>query len=105
MGLVEKQALHARRLALLILYAESLGYIVTGGDWYRDPRCPYGSKYSKHRERLATDLNLFVKDENGKWEYQTDSEAHRELGAYWKIMGGTWGGDFSSPDGNHYETI
>jgi hypothetical protein len=97
MSLIDKQHLHSVRLAKLILYAESLGYQISGGDWYRDQRCEYGHDKSLHRLRLATDLNLFY---NGT--YLQDSESHRPLGEYWKKMGGTWGGDFD--DGNHYST-
>jgi hypothetical protein len=24
------------------------------------------------------------------------------LGEYWELIGGTWGGRFKNPDGNHY---
>lgn len=110
MSMVPKQALHAQRIAKLIIYADSIGYAVTGGDWYRDERCPYGSRMSKHRSRLATDLNLFKIDQAGNYVYLQSTEDHRPLGEYWKAMGGTWGGDFgknnpeSRPDGNHYQT-
>ena len=81
--------------ALLILHAEALGYEVTFGDAYRDPRVKYGAKNSLHRKRLAVDLNLF---KNGRWLKTT--AAHRPLGEYWESIGGTWGGRFD--DGNHY---
>lgn len=97
MGLVDKQARFMHMLALLILHAEQLGYQVTGGDLYRDPRCPYGHPYSNHKKRLAVDLNLF-KD----GDFLTSTEDHKPLGDYWKSIGGSWGGDFDTPDGNHY---
>lgn len=80
----------------LILKAYELGYQVTLGDAYRDPRCPYGSKSSRHKQRLAIDLNLF---RDGV--YCEDTEDHRELGEWWEEQGGIWGGRFN--DGNHYE--
>jgi hypothetical protein len=92
----EKQSEFARAVPRLIDYAFSVGYEVTLGDAYRDPRAPYGSKSSKHRRRLAIDLNLF---KNGV--YLTTTEDHRELGEYWEKIGGIWGGRFD--DGNHYE--
>jgi hypothetical protein len=95
-SLREKQSEFARAVPRLIDYAFSVGYEVTLGDAYRDPRAPYGSKSSKHRRRLAIDLNLF---KNGV--YLTTTEDHRELGEYWEKIGGIWGGRFD--DGNHYE--
>ena len=96
MGLREQQVMFTRHLPLLITKAFLMGYEVTLGDCYRDPRCPYGSKSSRHRSRLAVDLNLFL---NG--EYLTDTEDHRLLGEWWEAQGGIWGGRFN--DGNHYE--
>ena len=52
-------------IALLILHAEMLGYKLTFGDAYRDPRVTYGHKDSLHRKRLAVDLNLFL--DGGGW--------------------------------------
>ena len=90
------QSQFARATAHLILHAYSLGYEVTLGDAYRDPRAPYGSKSSKHRRRLAIDLNLF-------WDgrYLARTSEHRELGEWWEQHGGIWGGRWQ--DGNHYE--
>ena len=110
---IEAQARHAHRLALLILHAEQLGYVVTGGDWYRDPRCAevYGSPKSKHLDRLATDLNLFspIRDKAGGilgYRYEASTEAHEPLGRYWESIGGKWGviKDGERTDGNHYES-
>ena len=99
----EQQSLFARKVASLILHAEYLGYEVTLGDAYRDPRlhgdfgkkAGYGSSNSFHKLRLAIDLNLF---KNGK--YLQGTEAHRTLGEWWEDQGGSWGGRFN--DGNHY---
>lgn len=103
MGLQAIQSRFALEVSKLIIVADILGYQVTFGDAYRDPRCNYGSAKSKHRKRLAIDLNLF---KDGVWLEKT--EDHAVLGAYWKSIGGIWGGDFpqteySTPDGNHYE--
>lgn len=83
-------------IALLINKAESLGYELTFGDAYRDPRCTYGNEKSFHRQRLAVDFNLF---KNDTWLKNT--EDHLFLGEYWESIGGTWGGRWS--DGNHYQ--
>ncbi len=98
MSLREKQTEFARAVPVLITKAFELGYDVTLGDCYRDPRAtfPYGSKSSRHTMRLAIDLNLF-KD----GVYLTSSAAHQELGEYWEELGGIHGGRWD--DGNHYE--
>lgn len=88
----------------LIAHAFSLGYSVTFGDAYRDPRLHgvmgekkgYGAASSCHKIRLAVDLNLF--DRTGA--FLTTTEGHRPLGEWWEKQGGTWGGRFD--DANHY---
>lgn len=103
MGLRSKQYKFTRMVADLILQASSMGYEVTLGDAYRDPRLHgqmgekkgYGHIRSYHKLRLAIDLNLF-KD----GVYLEGTEAHRPLGEWWESQGGTWGGRFN--DGNHY---
>lgn len=107
MTLGEKQRAFARMVGQLIDHAYRSGYELTLGDAYRDPRVhgdvgvkkSYSSANSVHKHRLAIDLNLF---KGG--EYLTSSEAHRPLGEFWKSLHPDcrWGGDFSSPDGNHY---
>ena len=95
MTLRQKQARFTHMVALLILHAEQLGYTVSFGDAYRDPRVKYGLKTSLHRKRLAVDLNLF---KDGR--YQRTTKSHEPLGLYWESIGGSWGGRFD--DGNHY---
>jgi hypothetical protein len=105
MTLRQKQSVFARHVADLIIKAYELGYEVTFGDAYRDPRLfgapgvkkGYGTAHSFHKSRLAIDLNLF-KD----GDYLEGTESHRELGEWWESIGGTWGGRFRTPDGNHY---
>lgn len=96
MSLRVQQSRFAAMVPRLIDKAIELGFEVTLGDAYRDPRAPYGSKSSRHRIRLAIDLNLF---RDGK--YLEDTEDHRQLGEWWESQGGIWGGRFE--DGNHYE--
>lgn len=99
----QKQSRFARMVAGLIVQASMLGYEVTLGDAYRDPRLHgtvgekkgYGHPKSCHKLRLAIDLNLF---KDGK--FLTTTEGHRELGEWWEAQGGTWGGRFD--DANHY---
>jgi hypothetical protein len=95
MTLRQKQSKFAHMVALLILHAEQLGFEITLGDaWAKTGHV----ENSFHYVRLAIDLNLF---RNGR--YLRSTESHSELGAYWKSLGATWGGDFKNPDGNHYE--
>ncbi len=93
----DQQSQFARMVALLIHYATAKGYELTFGDAYRDPRVTYGHPDSFHKRRLAVDFNLF---KDGVYMDKTDD--HLELGEFWESIGGTWGGRFSHPDGNHY---
>jgi hypothetical protein len=103
MTLFEKQTRFTRLVPRLLDKAHELGFDVTLGDGYRDPRVfgpigvrmGYGESRSAHKQRLAVDLNLF---RDGK--YLQDTESHRPLGEWWELQGGTWGGRFG--DGNHY---
>jgi hypothetical protein len=93
-SLREQQSLFAYNVAKLILFAYEQGFELTFGDAYaRDGHRPN----SFHYKRLAIDLNLF-KD----GIYLTDTESHLPLGLFWESLGGTWGGRFRRPDGNHY---
>jgi hypothetical protein len=92
----DKQTEFARAVPRLIDAAFVLGYEVTLGDAFRDARCAYGSASSKHKRRLAIDLNLF-KD----GVYLTRTKDHKELGRFWESIGGIHGGRWN--DGNHYE--
>ena len=99
----QKQRAFTQMVARLILKAAEMGFEVTFGDAFRDPRVfgaigerqGYGEGRSAHKQRLAIDLNLF-KD----GEYLASTEDHRPLGEWWEAQGGTWGGRFN--DGNHY---
>jgi hypothetical protein len=105
MSLGEVQRLFTREVARLIQQATAMGYELTFGDAYRDPRVfgqqfqamGYGRAVSAHKQRLAIDLNLF---KDGK--YLADTESHRPLGEWWVSQGPRhcWGGAFE--DGNHY---
>lgn len=101
----QKQSRFALQVARLIIKANQMGYAVTLGDAYRDPRVhgamgvrkSYSHPKSAHKIRLAIDLNLF---KNG--ELLEASEDHRPLGEWWEAQGSDhrWGGRFD--DGNHY---
>lgn len=92
MTLREKQSKFVRMVSVLIMYAESEDFELTFGDAY----ATMGHKDdSLHYHRLAIDLNLF-KD----GVCLTKTEDHRQLGEFWEMMGGMWGGRHG--DGNHY---
>lgn len=101
----QKQSRFARSVGRLIEQAYRLGYEVTLGDAYRDPRVhgdigvrkSYSHPRSAHKVRLAIDLNLF---RGG--QYLEGSDAHRPLGEWWEKQhkDARWGGRFD--DGNHY---
>lgn len=104
LSLREKQTRFAQMVAHLILMADMMGFGVSLGDAYRDPRVfgavgkkkGYGRSQSNHKIRLAIDLNLF----NSDGDYLTETTDHEPLGEYWESIGGSWGGRFN--DGNHY---
>jgi len=99
----EKQWRFVKTLMKLIEKADELGYELTIGDAFRDPRVHgqmgekvgYGHRKSCHKLRLAVDFNLF---KDGVYLPQTAS--YLVLGEYWESLGGTWGGRFN--DGNHF---
>jgi len=99
------QSEFAKLVPRLIDKAFELGYEVTLGDSFRDPRVfgelgvklGYGHPKSAHKQRLAIDLNLF---KDGKFLETT--EDHRLLGEWWEKQHplARWGGRFQ--DANHY---
>ena len=101
----QRQSKFAFMFARLLLEIESRGYEVTFGDAFRDPRVhgkfgekkAYGAANSFHKLRLAHDINLF-KD----GEFLEKTEDHQQFGEWWEAQGGSWGGRFKKPDGNHY---
>lgn len=105
MTLGELQRQFARLVPRLIDKAHEMGYEVTLGDAYRDPRVfgqvgvrqGYGYPKSAHKQRCAIDLNLF-KD----GQYLQKTEDHKLLGEWWEQQhpSARWGGRFN--DGNHY---
>ena len=105
MMLGEKQREFARLVPRLIDKAHELGFQVTLGDAYRDPRVHgevgtklgYGHPKSAHKQRLAIDLNLF---KDGR--YITDDEGHKDLGAWWEQQHPDCRSGTRFKDPNHY---
>lgn len=104
MTLGETQRKFSRMAADLIVWAYDNGFEITLGEAYRTPEQAAlnaqkgsGIANSLHTKCLAIDLNLF-KD----GVYLKESSDHEPLGLYWESIGGSWGGRFKKPDGNHY---
>lgn len=103
--LLAKQWQFSRMVAQLLARANELGFEVTLGEAWRPQATAdcyraqgKGISNSLHMSKLAIDLNLFRPDGT----FLTDSLAHQPLGEWWESLGGSWGGRFSKPDGNHY---
>ena len=103
MTLSEQQRQFSAMVGLLLHYlpilSSQLGhsYEVTLGDAFSKAEFAVHSKKSFHYKRLAIDLNLFIDG-----IYQTAPEPYKELGIFWKLIGGSFGGDFKSRDSNHF---
>lgn len=102
--LLQKQIHFTRMIAELIDYAAELKLDLTFGEAYRTPEqakwnAQHGSGIvnSLHTQRLAVDFNLF---KDGIWLNKSDD--FKALGEFWESLGGSWGGRFSKPDGNHF---
>ena len=108
MTLQQAQAKFTRKIALLILWADSKNYDLTFGEAYESPdeANPEHLKTGQHPKRLAIDLNLFIAG-----QYRKDTEAYAELGAFWILLSEPgllcrWGGTFSNvKDGGHFECV
>jgi len=111
MTLGEKQRKFAQMVGQLITWCYENDYEVTFGEAYRTPEQAAlnaakgsGISNSLHTKKLAIDLSLFVDLTEGGDEdvYQKDSAAYLPLGLFWESIGGSWGGRFHRPDGNHF---
>ncbi len=117
MNLRQQQSLFLLLFARLIIWAnEQANMSVTAGELHRTDEQHLINRRKKltkalrslHQDRLAGDLNLFIKG-----VYQTKTEAYEPLGKYWNTLhpGCRWGGDWNEdgkmndgfPDGNHFE--
>jgi hypothetical protein len=103
----KKQSIFLLNVAKLIIWSFDNGMELTAGEMYRtdEQQAIYlqqgKSKVqrSRHQDRLAVDLNLFVGG-----IYRTDKESYKPLATYWKslhpdnVAGYDWGWD-----ANHFE--
>jgi len=109
--LSDKQWAFLKDLGHLINYValHKPAWKLTGGELHRSEEQAelyyargIGIINSNHRIRLAIDLNLFIDG-----EYQTQSQSYKEIGEYWESLSpqNRWGGNFSNPDGTHFERV
>lgn len=103
-SLGHKQERFSLLLAQFIVEVYKRGYTVRMGEVLRTPeqaalnaKAGKGISNSLHLLKLAADLNIFY---GGLW--LSDTKELTALGVLWESMGGTWGGRFSKPDGNHF---
>jgi len=112
MKLSEKQWLFLQDIAKLITYATSLNDVkITAGEMYRTQyqQDRYlldelsNAKSSAHQDRLAFDLNLFVR---GELISEKENPFFQLLGKQWESLDkkNRWGGNFSTIlDPGHFE--
>ena len=107
MKLSEKQRSFTLMVADLICWSYDKGIELTFGEAWRTKEqqelyLKSGKSKtlnSKHLNRLAVDLNVFIKG-----EYRTDKPSYEAMGTYWKSLNteNRWGGDWGW-DANHFE--
>ena len=108
----DKQWLFLQDVSLLVQYATSQGYKLTGGELWRpdEMQAIYLQdgktqvKRSNHQDKMAIDLNLFV-DGEIQWSKNEDWE---KLGKFWcKIRPqNRWGGNYKTlKDPYHFESV
>lgn len=107
MTLREKQSTFIKNVAKLIIWAFEQGYELTAGELFRTEEQQQlylksgksKAQRSRHQDRLAIDLNLFIDG-----VYKTDKESYKPLAEYWKSLNqdNVAGYDFGW-DANHFE--
>jgi hypothetical protein len=100
----EKQCQFSDMLVKLIRWANANGYQVSIWEVVRskaqalaDQADGTGIAHSLHLIGLAADLHVF---KDGVYLMKTPE--YEPLGEMWEQMGGSWGGRFTKPDGNHF---
>ena len=95
LSLGQKQRLFSKMAAQLILKAYEMGYEITLGDAFRDPRV-----FGPMGVRQGYGVGAYGAGAYSLGVFLQSTEDHRPLGEWWESQGGTWGGRFN--DGNHY---
>lgn len=108
----DKQWQFLQDVAMLIHYASSQGFKLTGGElWRTDEQQEIylkdgksQVKRSNHQDRMAIDFNLFV-HEKIQW---SKNKYWKQLGDFWKSLRpeNRWGGDYKTlSDPYHFERV
>ena len=114
MSLVREQDDFLSDVAMLILYIQERGFIVSGGELWRtrEQQQVYfnlgrsKTMNSMHLKRLALDLNFFREKEDGSLEQITMKPDLQLVGDYWESLSdeNRWGGNWRSIyDPGHFE--
>ena len=115
MSLVEEQNKFLLDLAKLLQEADRLAFVVTGGELYRtaEQQAIYiqsgrsKTMNSNHLQRLAVDLNFFVKGAGGELKLTYDIPTLKPVGDFWEQLSpgrNSWGGNWNSfKDVPHFE--
>jgi hypothetical protein len=113
--MIDEQWTFLKDVGKLIIKAEELGIILTGGELYRtfEQQEIYvrmgrsNTLNSQHLKRLAIDFNFFKDvDGDGIKDLTYDIEIVRPLGEYWESLSpyNRWGGKFHNwKDVPHFE--
>lgn len=103
MKLSEKQQLFTVMIASLIHFAEEKGYRLTFGEAYRTPE-----QAALNAKKGVALLTACIPSAS-RWiltclltANTRPTAPHTAPGEYWESIGGSWGGRFSKPDGNHF---
>ena len=95
-------------IAKLIVWSYDYGFELTLGEALRTEEQQEiylkngksKAKRSKHQDKLAIDLHLFVNN-----NYIPNGDAYRRIGEEWEKMGGRWGGRFGVKPENYANEI
>jgi hypothetical protein len=115
MTMVNEQHAFLLDVAKLLQKAEELGFVMSGGELFRTPdqQAIYlktgrsKTMASKHLQRLAIDLNFFIKKADGSVALTYDIPTLKPLGDFWEQLSkgkNSWGGNWNSfKDVPHFE--
>ncbi len=78
-------------------------YIISGHRTEAENARVGGAPDSRHKDCPATAADLRVGPTPGFEGAAGSLEIWQILGGWWKLHGGRWGGDFSTPDPNHFD--
>ena len=125
MRLAAKQHRFSYLIGALLVWAYESNFKVSFGHAYRDYETQKklfdmgrsDTMKSKHMDRLAIDLNLFIKGCSGKYYYTDKPMDYLAIGTYWEMLGHSegqkqetrWGGRIKLKNGGtdpgHFEFI